>query len=666
MAESVKEISENGKELSESKEGTPMDVDYPNPIVSNVNKCSSKEGISQDNGDFPVKMPADGSGDGEGAAHPGKSPIAIQRKMKKDDSGISVEQLPEETSDEDDSNTGTVASGKGVGLAKLDVQKTEGVSDKSSPDSGHHEGSFDPDYLGTEEKLKEMIESEMDKQFIHGYITKRLKRSEDSSNDTEEKDDGHNELKESTEKKGTKLTDEKNKNKRIKPPHKWFLCPEVVHRQYGTANRFQNDLFRLRAGGSLHMVERLELMYKMERHDGCVNSLHFNCSGTRLASGSDDLNIVIWDWTISHPSLVYDSGHRSNIFQAKFIPFSGDCHIVSCARDGQVRLAELSSTGVCKTTRRLAQHRGPAHKLALEYDSPQTFLSCGEDALVYEIDLRESKPEKLLTCKDQDHKVALYTVFVNPGNGNEFAIGGRNHLVRIYDKRRISENGCLKTFCPHHLLYSDIKPNVTCLVYNYNGSEILATYNDEDIYTFDSQHSDGADYTHRYTGHRNNATVKGVNYFGSGSEYIVSGSDCGNIYFWDHDSEQVVNFMTGDEGGVVNCLEPHPQLPILATSGLDEDVKIWVPSCEQSPTLAGLRSIMAANKKDREEDRMREPDTIDGQMLWYFMHHLRRTARRRARQEGQEVEETSTDNSDDSEESEDSEDNPQAVQCNPS
>lgn len=41
----------------------------------------------------------------------------------------------------------------------------------------------------------------------------------------------------------------------------------------------------------------------------------------------------------------------------------------------------------------------------------------------------------------------------------------------------------------------------------------------------------------------------------------------------------------------MNCLEPHPQIPILATSGLDDDVKIWVPSCEHEPTMVGLRSV---------------------------------------------------------------------------
>ena len=49
------------------------------------------------------------------------------------------------------------------------------------------------------------------------------------------------------------------------------------------------------------------------------------------------------------------------------MPYTGDCHIVSCARDGQIRLAELSSTGICKGTKKLAQHRGAAHKVGVDF-----------------------------------------------------------------------------------------------------------------------------------------------------------------------------------------------------------------------------------------------------------------------------------------------------------
>lgn len=49
--------------------------------------------------------------------------------------------------------------------------------------------------------------------------------------------------------------------------------------------------------------------------------------------------------------------------------------------------------------------------------------------------------------------------------------------------------------CPPPLTPSPLSP-----------PELLASYNDEDIYLFNSSHSDGAEYIKRYKGHRNNAT----------------------------------------------------------------------------------------------------------------------------------------------------------------
>lgn len=41
----------------------------------------------------------------------------------------------------------------------------------------------------------------------------------------------------------------------------------------------------------------------------------------------------------------------------------------------------------------------------------------------------------------------------------------------------------------------------------------------------------------------------------------------------------------------VNCLEPHPHIPVLATSGLDHDVKLWSPSAAQPTALEGLDEV---------------------------------------------------------------------------
>ncbi|KAG9331108.1 hypothetical protein JZ751_020242, partial [Albula glossodonta] len=306
----------------------------------------------------------------------------------------------------------------------------------------------------------------------------------------------------------------------------WRAVPSLRAREIGRGAQFVK-----RVCGARGLVQRLELQGRLERHTGCVNTLHFNPSGTRLASGSDDLRVVIWDWARRHATLEFHSGHKSNVFQAKFLPHSGDSTLAMCARDGQIRVAELSATQRCKNTKRVAQHKGAAHKvqlrhrqprgsqsctlatrlqLALEPDSPCSFLSAGEDAVVFGIDLRLDRPaNKLVLVKEGDKKVGLYTIYVNPANTHHFAVGGRDQYIRIYDQRKINEsenNGVLKKFCPSHLVTSESKTNITCLVYSHDGTELLASYNDEDIYLFNSQHSDGADYCRRYKGHRNNAT----------------------------------------------------------------------------------------------------------------------------------------------------------------
>lgn len=85
--------------------------------------------------------------------------------------------------------------------------------------------------------------------------------------------------------------------------------------------------------------------------------------------------------------------------------------------------------------------------------------------------------------------------------------------------------------------------------------------------------------------------VKGVNFYGANSDFIVSGSDCGRVFFWEKTTQQIVQALKGDENGVVNVLEPHPHFPILATSGLDSDIKIWTPSCEIPNSLDNLADV---------------------------------------------------------------------------
>lgn len=148
---------------------------------------------------------------------------------------------------------------------------------------------------------------------------------------------------------------------------------------------------------------------------------------------------------------------------------------------------------------------------------------------------------------------------------------------------------------------------------------------------------------------------------------MVSGSDCGHIFLWEKSSCQIIQFMEGDKGGVVNCLEPHPHLPVLATSGLDHDVKIWAPTAETSTELTGLKDVIKKNKRERDEDSLHHTDLFDSHMLWFLMHHLRqRRHHRRWREPGVGATDADSDESPSSSDTSDEEEGPDRVQCMPS
>ncbi len=62
-------------------------------------------------------------------------------------------------------------------------------------------------------------------------------------------------------------------------------------------------------------VKRFKTEKRLERHEGCVNCINFSSSGQLLASGSDDLKIILWDWARGVPVSSFVSKHIANVFQ---------------------------------------------------------------------------------------------------------------------------------------------------------------------------------------------------------------------------------------------------------------------------------------------------------------------------------------------------------------
>ena len=99
------------------------------------------------------------------------------------------------------------------------------------------------------------------------------------------------------------------------------------------------------------------------------------------------------------------------------------------------------------------------------------------------------------------------------------------------------------------------------------------------------------DYTSRFGGHCNTHTdIKEAIFIGDRSNYVAAGSDDGNIFIWQRDSGNLVRVLKGDSS-IVNCVQWHPVAPIMATSGIENVVRLWEPWNEDFEFEADTRVV---------------------------------------------------------------------------
>lgn len=419
------------------------------------------------------------------------------------------------------------------------------------------------------------------------------------------------------------------------------------------------------------LIMRLQIHKKLNRHTGCVNTVGFNADGDTLISGSDDQLVMLWDWDTGAVKLQFHSGHADNVFQARFMPYTDDRTIVTCAADGEVRIAKIQDGGDVPTSL-LGEHDGRAHKLAIEPGSPYIFYSCGEDGLVQHFDLRTDTATKLFICRNSFTKpgysshIHLNAIAMDPRNPNLLGVGGSNSFARVYDIRKYKWDGSSDfghpsdCYCPPHLINTrSPSVGITGLAFSHQ-SELLVSYNDENIYLFPKNGGLGPDPKSSvkiegnqgskstmaafdedtvrpapqvYVGHRNCETVKGVTFIGPNHEYVASGSDCGRLFIWRKRDGKFLRAMEGDEC-IVNCIEPHPHAMTIASSGIDNDVKLWTPSAMERARVLNVEEL-----KPRKRKAKLWHFALPEQLVWHVL-----TSRRRQQGAGEDSSEDLEDN----------------------
>ncbi|XP_030386543.1 DDB1- and CUL4-associated factor 6-like [Scaptodrosophila lebanonensis] len=272
---------------------------------------------------------------------------------------------------------------------------------------------------------------------------------------------------------------------------------------------------------SLDYVQRLALMDTLKIHNGCVNTVNWNASGTYLVSGADDNHLVITDAKNYRVALKSPTKHKRHIFSARFMPNTNDQAVISCSGEGLVIHTEfltLYGAGKANVEEALIkdQDRHSSHFSCQKYgttydvlpltDNPRTFISCGEDCTVRCFDLRISSKCASRVCTKHAYIVAptsITAMDVSPVHYNLLAAGCTDSIIRIYDRRMLgtpnTTNGAngvngpeatsrvLKAY-PIPMEYTHRHYRPTCVKFSPNESELLISYSMDHIYLYDLKH----------------------------------------------------------------------------------------------------------------------------------------------------------------------------------
>ncbi|XP_044297276.1 DDB1- and CUL4-associated factor 6 isoform X3 [Varanus komodoensis] len=256
-------------------------------------------------------------------------------------------------------------------------------------------------------------------------------------------------------------------------------------------------LLRRRYLGRREFIQRLKLEATLNVHDGCVNTICWNDTGGYILSGSDDTNLVITNPYSRKVLTTIRSGHRANIFSAKFLPCTNDKQIVSCSGDGVIFYTNVEQDAETNRQCQFTCHYGTTYEIMTVPNDPYTFLSCGEDGTVRWFDTRIKTSCTKEDCKDDiliNCRRAATSVAICPPIPYYLAVGCSDSSVRIFDRRMLGTRatgnyagrgttGLVARFVPPHLNNKSCR--VTSLCYSEDGQEILVSYSSDYIYLFD-------------------------------------------------------------------------------------------------------------------------------------------------------------------------------------
>jgi WD40 repeat protein len=358
----------------------------------------------------------------------------------------------------------------------------------------------------------------------------------------------------------------------------WSPCLQTLegHTNWVSSVTFSHDGQRLASGSSDTTVriwdaETGALQQTLEGHAGWVRSVAFSHDGRRLASGSDDKTVRIWDAETGalqqtlegHAGRVYTRGfYTGGVYNNGVYPggvYTGGVHSVTFSYDGQ-RLASGSDdamvriwdvkTGALQQT--LEGHTNGVMSVTFSHDD-QRLASGSSDTSVRIWDAETGALQQTL----EGHTGEVSSVTFSH-DGRRLASSSTDKTVRIWDAKMGALQQTLKGYTSW----------VFSVTFSPDGRRLASGSGDTLVWIWDAEI--GA-LQQTLEGHTDGVYSVTVSHDG---RWLASGSSDKTVRIWDAETGVLQQTLEGHTGGVYSVMFSHDGRR-LASGSDDETVQIW-------------------------------------------------------------------------------------------